>query len=56
MATIQNFKYGFENVFLTKLIERMDLNQDIFTKIIDDKEFGNAVKDWLLGKVYYRFK
>ncbi len=52
--SIQNFKYGFEDIFLTKLIERMDLNQDIFTKIIDDKEFGKAVKDWILEKVYRR--
>ncbi len=51
---IQNFKYGFEDVFLTKLIERMDLNQDIFTKIIDDKDFGDAVRDWILRKVYNR--
>jgi type I restriction enzyme, R subunit len=52
--SIQNFKYGFEDVFLTKLIERMDLNQDIFTKIIDDKEFGEAVRNWMLRKVYNR--
>ncbi|GFE71898.1 type I restriction endonuclease subunit R [Chroococcus sp. FPU101] len=52
--SIQNFRYGFEEIFLTKLIERMDLNQDIFAKIIDDKEFGSAVKDWILEKVYHR--
>ncbi|OKH52151.1 restriction endonuclease subunit R [Calothrix sp. HK-06] len=52
--SIHNFKYGFEDVFLTTLIERMDLNQDIFTKILDDKEFGDAVKDWMLSKVYNR--
>lgn len=52
--SIQNFKYGFEDTFLTKLIERMDLNQDIFTKIIDDKEFGEVVRDWMLRKVYNR--
>jgi len=52
--SIQNFKYGFEDIFLTKLIERMDLNQDIFAKIIDDKEFGEAVRNWMLRKVYNR--
>ncbi|MHC5596660.1 MAG: type I restriction endonuclease subunit R [Nostoc sp.] len=52
--SIQNFKYGFEDVFLTKLIERMDLNQDIFTKIIDFKDFGEVVKEWMLRKVYTR--
>ncbi len=52
--SIQNFKYGFDDVFLTKLIERMDLNQDIFAKVIDDKDFGDAVRDWMLEKVYDR--
>jgi len=37
-----------------KLIERMDSNLDIFTKIMDDKTFGNVVKEWMLYKVYHR--
>lgn len=52
--SIQNFKYGFDDVFLTALIERMEDNQDIFTKIIDDSEFGETVKSWMLKKVYDR--
>lgn len=52
--SIQNFKYGFDDIFLTALIERMEDNQDIFTKIIDDSEFGDAVKAWMLKKVYDR--
>lgn len=52
--SIQNFKYGFEDIFLTTLIERMEDNQDIFTKIIDDQDFGEAVKEWMLRKVYDR--
>ncbi len=54
--SIQNFKYGFDDIFLTVLIERMEDNQDIFTKIIDDPEFGDAVKAWMLKKVYDRLK
>ena len=50
--TIDNFKYGFEDTFLTKLIERMEDNQGIFEKILDDKEFGEVVKTWMLNKVY----
>lgn len=52
---IQNFKYGFDEIFLSKLIERMDVNQDIFEKIMNDQDFGAAVQDWLLKKVYNRF-
>jgi type I restriction enzyme, R subunit len=52
--SIQNFKYGFDDLFLTTLIERMEDNQDIFTKVIDDPAFGDAVRDWMLKKVYNR--
>ncbi|MBI5416425.1 type I restriction endonuclease subunit R [Candidatus Poribacteria bacterium] len=52
--TIDNFKYGFNDVFITKLIERMDQNKDIFNKIMDDKDFAYVVKDYLLKKVYKR--
>ena len=52
--SIDNFKFGFEDMFLNKLIERMDINQDIFAKIMDDKSFGDVVKEWMLYKVYNR--
>jgi type I restriction enzyme, R subunit len=52
--TIDNFKYGFDEAFLTKLIERMEDNQGIFEKILDDKEFGEVVRKWMLNKVYER--
>jgi len=52
--SIDNFKYGFEEVFLTKLIEHMDANHEIFGRIMDDEEFGTLVRDWMLKKVYSR--
>jgi type I restriction enzyme R subunit len=51
---IENFKFGFEELFLDKLIARMEQNQDLFTKMMDDKEFGNVVKGYMLKKVYER--
>jgi type I restriction enzyme R subunit len=39
---------------MDKLIGRMDQNQDIFTKMMDDKEFGGLVKGYMLKKVYER--
>ncbi|WP_181307543.1 type I restriction endonuclease subunit R [Rufibacter sp. XAAS-G3-1] len=50
--SMENFKYGFEDRFLTKVIQRMELNQDIFTKIMDNDEFSQLVKNWMLKKVY----
>lgn len=52
--TIDNFKFGFEELFLDKLIGRMEQNQDLFTKMMDDREFGDVVKGYMLKKVYDR--
>ncbi|WP_297868487.1 type I restriction endonuclease [uncultured Flavobacterium sp.] len=52
--TIDNFKFGFEEMLLDKFISRMEQNQDIFTKMMDDKEFGDVVRSYMLKKVYDR--
>jgi type I restriction enzyme R subunit len=52
--SMANFKFGFEDIFMDKLIGRMEQNQDIFTKMMDDKEFGGVVRDYMLKKVYTR--
>jgi type I restriction enzyme R subunit len=54
--TIENFKYGFEDAFFASLISRMNQNQEIFTKIMDDDEFSKVVKKLLLEKVYTRLR
>ena len=54
--TMDNFKYGFEEVFLNTLISRMDQNQELFTKMMDDDEFAGVVKRLLLEKVYTRLR
>ncbi len=54
--SIDNFKFGFDDVFMDKLISRMEQNQDIFAKMMDDKEFGVLVRDYMLEKVYNRLR
>lgn len=51
---IDTFKYAFEDVFIDKLIGRMDQNQDIFEKILEDKSFGDLVRKIMLNSVYKR--
>lgn len=53
--TKANFKYGFSEAFLNALISRMDQNQEIFTRILDDTEFGEIVREWMLDAVYQHF-
>ncbi len=52
--TRENFRFGFEDVFLDKLIGRMDANEEMFTKLMDDDEFARLVKEFLLKTVYRR--
>jgi type I restriction enzyme, R subunit len=54
--TMENFKFGFDDAFLASLIARMDQNQGIFTKIMDDAEFGKVVRTLMLKKVYERLR
>ncbi len=51
---IDTFKYAFEDLFIEKLIARMDQNQEIFEKILEDKVFGNLVKELMMKRVYTR--
>ena len=53
--SIDNFRYGFDEAFLTKLIDRMDANQEAYSgRIMDDEEFGTVVRDLMLKNVYAR--
>ena len=51
---LDTFKYAFEEMFIDKLIERMDQNQDIFEKILEDQSFGGFVKELMMKKIYLR--
>jgi type I restriction enzyme R subunit len=51
---IDNFKFGFDEIFIDKVIDRMEQNQDIVNKIMDDKVFAGVLKEYLMRKVYGR--
>lgn len=51
---LDTFKYAFEEMFIDRLIERMDQNQEIFEKILEDQSFGSLVKELMMKKVYAR--
>ncbi len=42
--------------FLNTIIARVDTNDEIFKKILDDEEFKNAVEGFYLRKVYDRLR
>lgn len=49
---MDTFKYAFEEMFINKLIERMDQNQEIFEKILEDQSFGGLVKELMMKRIY----
>jgi type I restriction enzyme R subunit len=52
--TLENFKYGFEDLFLDILIGRIDQNQEITRRIMNEKDFGAIVKEWMVKRIYNR--
>ena len=51
---IDTFKFAFDDKFVDTLIGRMDQNQEIFEKILEDKVFGDLVKKLMMKKIYRR--
>jgi type I restriction enzyme R subunit len=47
-----NFKYAINKAFNKKLYKRIDKNQNMFTKIMNDDDLQDALKEYLLNKVY----
>jgi type I restriction enzyme R subunit len=54
--TKENFKYGFEDKFMDVVIERMEQNQELFAKLMDDDKMAGIVKEMLLDKVFKRLR
>ena len=54
--TIENFRFGFEDRFTGRVLDRMDQNAAIFARLMDDAAFAEAVKQVLLGRVYGRLQ
>jgi type I restriction enzyme R subunit len=52
--TKENFKYGFEDKFMDAVIDRMEQNQELFAKLMDDNQMAAIVKTMLLDKVFKR--
>lgn len=52
--TKENFKFGFEDKFMDAVIERMEQNEELFAKLMDNDKMATIVKDMLLDKVFKR--
>ncbi|SFM46364.1 type I restriction endonuclease subunit R [Salibacterium qingdaonense] len=52
--SMDNYRYAFEKEFINKWIERMDKDQNIFSKIMDDDEFKEMMMLEMMKRVYER--
>ncbi len=52
--TLENFRLVFDNRFLDTVISRMDENDAIFKRILDDEEFCQVLMDLYASRVYQR--
>jgi type I restriction enzyme R subunit len=52
--TLENFRLAFDNRFISTVVSRMDENEEIFKRILDDEEFRQVLMDLYAGRVYRR--
>lgn len=51
----EKFSLLFSNLLQTLFIERMEQNEGIFARFMNEKSFQNLVTDWISKEVYNRF-
>ncbi len=52
--TLDNFRLAFDKRFLADVVARMDDNEAIFKKVLDDQEFRHVLMDLYANRVYQR--
>jgi len=54
--TLENFGYVFDKALEGKFIDRMDQNQEIFARYMNDKDFQKVVAEWMRKEVYHQIR
>ena len=54
--SLDNFRLVFDKKFLQTIITRVDANDEIFKKILDDEDFRATLGEFYLRKVYDRLQ
>jgi type I restriction enzyme R subunit len=53
--TLDKFQLVFRQVLESLFIERMEMNEELFARFMNEKDFQNVVAKWLGSQVYQRF-
>ncbi len=54
--TLENFRLVFDRKFLQTVVTRFDANEEIYKKILDDRDFQAMVSEFYLRRVYGRLR
>jgi len=54
--SLDNFRFGFDKKFASTVIGRMDLNDEIFRRLMDDDAFADVVRNYYGQRVYDRLR
>jgi type I restriction enzyme R subunit len=54
--TLENFRFGFTKSFENNLVDRRDANEELFQRLVEDPDFSDVVRSYLLHKVYGRLQ
>ena len=54
--SLANFRYPFNEAFIGKVVERMEQNQEITDKIMNEDRFADMVRELLLQRVYKKLQ
>lgn len=54
--TLDNFRLVFDPKFLNTVVTRMDANEGIFKRILDDDDFRELLADFYVRKMYARLR
>jgi type I restriction enzyme R subunit len=54
--TLDNFGLVFDRKFMSTVVNRVDANEEIFKKLLDDEDFKEAVANFYRRKVYDRLR
>jgi type I restriction enzyme R subunit len=54
--TFENFRLVFDRTFFETVVKRMDQNEDIFKRVLDDSDFQKTVLDYYAERLYERLR
>jgi type I restriction enzyme R subunit len=49
---LANFRFAFDKTFMNTIVTRMDANNEIFKRVLDDQDFRAVLADYYVKKVY----